>query len=127
MISRLQCLALEASVAVIWRHMKKRATFCLNLTSDSYKCNKTYCFYLQSPFADLPIVAKMLAKLLRRSSSTTSDGINTWELPRLHRNAYCNNKEKIAHILNKKKVDVNKIDSRGRYVCFRYSTANLMP
>ena len=101
--------------------------FWSNLTPHGYNCNKLCCVDLQSPFADLPIVAKMLAKLLRRSSSTTSDGINTWELPRLHRNSYCNNKEKIAHILSKKKVDVNKIDSRGRYVYFRLSKANIVP
>ena len=58
----------------------------------------------------------MLSKLFRRSSSITSDGIDPWDLPRLHRAAYLRKLDKLIRLLKQREVNVNKIDRQGRFV-----------
>ncbi|XP_065062630.1 ankyrin repeat, PH and SEC7 domain containing protein secG-like [Rhopilema esculentum] len=57
----------------------------------------------------------MLSKFFHRSTaSTNEDGLNLWDLPRLHRAAYKNKIQKLQSLLKKRRVDINKKDVEGR-------------
>lgn len=58
----------------------------------------------------------MFRRIFRRSSIVTSDGIDPWALPRLHRAAYKRKLAKLTRLLKKRGIDVNKLDRQGRSV-----------
>ncbi|XP_065064627.1 ankyrin repeat domain-containing protein 30B-like [Rhopilema esculentum] len=51
---------------------------------------------------------------LTSEASTNEDGLNLWDLPRLHRAAYKNKIQKLQSLLKKRRVDINKKDVEGR-------------
>ena len=57
----------------------------------------------------------MLANLLRRSSSSTTECVDAMELPRLHRVAYLKDSDGLRAMLGKDGVNIDKRDRNGRY------------
>ena len=65
----------------------------------------------------------MLAKLARGSSFNDIELPDMTELPKLHRAAYSKDVERVGEILSRRRVDIDKRDSRGRYVVISSFTA----